>query len=412
MPTQNITCKIDQRSIDKFVKEQKALGSRITLSDQTCAGLKLVINNRSCSWTYAYRKRGYVDGGKRHPQRTMKLGDPLSMPPAEARLVAETVKAQVRAGKDPAVGQRLAEKSRQAEEDRKKNYTNWLAVYSSERMNAGQTKYQRDELRNVRLALQELDLTDAHPEELTPRHIRNLADMHQSRPATGRQRLGALSRFLDYLLDEQALNSNPAMSISKQRRPKPPAARVNFFSVDELRALWNAEMLKPQYLRYLRFMITTPVRAGEGAELSWDQVDASRAEIRLASADTKNSEHFIMPLSPIAISTINSENQFHDRLVFPLSSINGAEMKSWSHFNKSVRDSSGVGNFILHDLRRTFSTLMAENTDVAESIIDSLLNHKQSATRGGVIRHYQQAKHLEKRRAVMKQWGQLLEMWL
>jgi hypothetical protein len=55
---------------------------------------------------------------------------------------------------------------------------------------------------------------------------------------------------------------------------------------------------------------------------------------------------------------------------------------------------------------------MAENTDVAESIIDSLLNHKQSATRGGVIRHYQQAKHLEKRRAVMEQWSQLLEMWL
>jgi hypothetical protein len=54
---------------------------------------------------------------------------------------------------------------------------------------------------------------------------------------------------------------------------------------------------------------------------------------------------------------------------------------------------------------------MAENTDVSESIIDSLLNHKQSATRGGVIRHYQQAKHLEKRRAVMAKWGELLEVW-
>jgi len=89
MQTLNITCKIDQRSIDKYVKEQRALGSRITLSDQACAGLKLVINNRSCSWTYAYRKRGYVDGGKRHAQRTMKLGDPISMSPPEARLAAE-----------------------------------------------------------------------------------------------------------------------------------------------------------------------------------------------------------------------------------------------------------------------------------------------------------------------------------
>ena len=87
-------------------------------------------------------------------------------------------------------------------------------------------------------------------------------------------------------------------------------------------------------------------------------------------------------------------------------------MTSWSHFNRCVRTASGINCFILHDLRRTFSTLMAENTDVSESIIDSLLNHKQSATRGGVIRHYQQAKHLETRRSVMKEWGQLLEGWI
>ncbi|WP_276990190.1 hypothetical protein, partial [Lentibacter algarum] len=82
----NVSCKIDQRSIEKYIKEQCALGDRVTLSDQVCAGLKLVINSQSCSWTYAYRKRGYRDGGKRHPQRTVKLGDPVSMSPSEARL--------------------------------------------------------------------------------------------------------------------------------------------------------------------------------------------------------------------------------------------------------------------------------------------------------------------------------------
>jgi len=54
---------------------------------------------------------------------------------------------------------------------------------------------------------------------------------------------------------------------------------------------------------------------------------------------------------------------------------------------------------------------MSEHTDVSESLIDSLLNHKQSATRGGVMRHYQKAKNLEKRRDVMAQWGKLLEEW-
>jgi len=55
---------------------------------------------------------------------------------------------------------------------------------------------------------------------------------------------------------------------------------------------------------------------------------------------------------------------------------------------------------------------MAENTDVSETLIDGLLNHKQAATRSGVIRHYQQAKHVEQRRVVMAEWNKLLEGWV
>jgi len=119
-----------------------------------------------------------------------------------------------------------------------------------------------------------------------------------------------------------------------------------------------------------------------------------------------------MPLNHLSASIITSVHPGHTKLVFPLSTNRGAQMSSWSHFNQSVRKASGVEAFILHDLRRTFSTLMAENTDAGEGLIDSLLNHKQSATRGGVIRHYQQAKHLEKRRAVMNQWGEILDTFV
>jgi integrase len=408
MKTINIICKIDQRIIEKYLKEQRSCGDRISLSDTVCAGLKLIINKKSSSWTYAYRKRGYLDGGRRHPQRTLKLGDPVQMTPSEARLAADAIKAEVRSGRDPATTMRAAERSRLTEEARQKNCSEWLASYTTNRMINGANKYQRDEMRNVRLALQELKVADAFPQEISPRHIRHLTDLHPSKPATGRHRLGALSRFLDFLLDEEAIEVNPVVAISKRRRPKPPAPRSNFFSPDQLKTLWHSRGLQPRYLRYLRFMITTPLRAGEAAELTWDQVNADRAEINLSSNDTKNSEQFTMPLNHLSTSLITSADQGHKTLVFPLSTNRGAQMSSWSHFNKSVRKVSGLETFILHDLRRSFSTLMAENTDVSEGLIDSLLNHKQSATRGGVIRHYQQAKHLEKRRAVMDEWGEIL----
>ena len=159
-------------------------------------------------------------------------------------------------------------------------------------------------------------------------------------------------------------------------------------------------------------MITSPLRAGEVAELTWKQINKERAELRFWHDDTKNSEHFVMPLSSIAKQVIWETEQLQSELVFPLSSVENAQMSSWSYFNKCVRKASLVEDFILHDLRRTFSTLMAEHSDVSESLIDSLLNHKQSATRGGVIRHYQQSKNLEKRRDVMAQWGKLLEAWV
>ena len=408
----NVSCKIDQRSIEKYIKEQRALGDRVTLSDQVCAGLKLVINSQSCRWTYAYRKRGYRDGGKRHPQRTVKLGDPVSMSPSEARLAAETIKAQVRAGEDPALATRTKERERKAEEARKRAFAEWLKIYSAQQMQLGKTKYQRDELRNIRLALNELTLMEAYPEEITSKHIRDLSDLHHARPATGRHRLGAMSRFLDFLLDEEVIAANPVASVSKRRKPKPPPPRENYFTPEQLAALWNTEGLKPNYLRYLRFMITSPLRANEAAKLTWDQVDRDRSEVRLSAEDTKNSEHFVMPLSLIATQVVLGNEQVQSELVFPLSSVENAQMSSWSYFNRCVRKTSGIENFILHDLRRTFSTLMAEHTDVSESLIDSLLNHKQSATRGGVMRHYQKSQNLEKRRDVMSKWGQLLENWV
>ena len=342
----------------------------------------------------------------------MKLGDPVSISPSEARLAAETIKAQVRAGEDPALATRTKERERKAEEARKRACAEWLEIYSAQQMQLGKTKYQRDELRNVRLALNELTLLEAYPEEITSKHIRDLSDLHHARPATGRHRLGAMSRFLDYLLDEEIINSNPVASVSKRRKPKPPPPRENYFTPEQLAALWNIEGLKPSYQRYLRFMITSPLRANEAAKLTWDQVDRDRSEVRLSAEDTKNSEHFVMPISLIARQVISDNENVQSELVFPLSSVENAQMSSWSYFNRCVRTKSEIQNFILHDLRRTFSTLMAEHTDVSESLIDSLLNHKQSATRGGVMRHYQKSQNLEKRRDVMSQWGQLLENWV
>ena len=80
-----IHLRIDKKAIEKAIKDQRSTSGRLYLADTDCKGLRLAINSRTASWTYAYRKRGFDFGGKRFPMRTLKLGDVVTMTPTEAR---------------------------------------------------------------------------------------------------------------------------------------------------------------------------------------------------------------------------------------------------------------------------------------------------------------------------------------
>ena len=239
--------------------------------------------------------------------------------------------------------------------------------------------------------------------------LRELAVIHSDRPSTGRHRFGALSRFLDYLVDEDVIERNPAKDISRRHKPKVSAPRETYYSIDDLKLLWNPpNPLRPDYLRFLRFLIICPLRMTEAAELRGDNIFVDEQELRLSHHETKNNEAFTLPLPKIALQLINEACATKDARCFQLSSIDDAPMRSWSFFNKAVRRASGIDRFLLHDLRRTFATQMSEHTNVEESVIDATLNHKRSATRAGVMRSYQHAKNIEKRRSVMDAWERFL----
>lgn len=403
-----IHLRIDKKAIERAIKDQRSMNGRLFLADTDCKGLRLAINSRTASWTYAYRKRGFDFGGKRFPMRTLKLGDVVTMTPTEARFEAEQVKALVRDGGDPAIERRQAQRNRLDASDADRALSWWLDIYVRSDL-GDDTRHKRYEASHVRLGLAELDISGQPPESITEDHIKNLFHIHRDRPATARHRFGALSRFLNFLQDQKVIQANPAQGVSKKRKPKPPAPRSTFYDVDVLTRLWNPEkLLKDVYLRYLRFLITTPLRAEEAAELTVDQVNMARMEISLSPSDTKNSEAFVMPLSELAKQQLQVEMQTFEQRIFQLSTKKGQPMRSWSHFNAAVRNSTGLQNFKLHDLRRTFSTLVAEHSEFGEGLIDGLLNHKQSVTRSGAIRHYQMAKHVKRRREVMEWWSEFL----
>lgn len=404
-----IHCRIDRRKIEKAVTEQKVQGSRILLADTDCTGLRLALNAKSASWTYAYRKRGYDTGGKRFPQRTLRLGDLVTMTPQEARMAADVVKAQVRDGLDPAT-LLFAAKEKQLEAERQNNnIQHWMDNYKLSVLRIN-TKYHKDEFMHLRLALDEMQLKKLKVHALTANKLRELLRCNEHRPSTARHRFGSVSRFLDYLVDEAIIERNPAFDVSRRHRPKPSPPRQKHFNTHILQKLWDpAGELKPVYLNYLRFMITTPLRRDEASELRFSSIDFDKSQIEISSELAKNDEFFIMPLCNMATKLIQHLETNNNSRVFPLSSLSGEPMTAWSHFHTQVRRATGVSDFSLHHLRRTVSTLTSEHSDFSESLIDSLLNHKQSATRQGVMRNYQHAKNVTRRRAVMAWWSDFLK---
>ena len=59
-------------------------------------------------------------------------------------------------------------------------------------------------------------------------------------------------------------------------------------------------------------------------------------------------------------------------------------------------------------MRRSFATALGE-AGVSETIADAILNHRQSATRAGVLGVYQRSVRWPEQVAAMQHWGRLLE---
>ena len=71
---------------------------------------------------------------------------------------------------------------------------------------------------------------------------------------------------------------------------------------------------------------------------------------------------------------------------------------------KAAPDLSG---WRLHDMRRSFASALGE-AGISEAVADAILNHRQSATRSGVLGVYQRASRQAEQDAAMTAWGTIL----
>lgn len=135
---------------------------------------------------------------------------------------------------------------------------------------------------------------------------------------------------------------------------------------------------------YLILLVLSGLRRTEAASLRWQDIDLKAKLLRLQN--TKNHDEHVLPLSDYLFELLDERRHAAKEAeeqgiaaasiyVFPADNAQGYLSEPRAYVDK-VKHDSGV-RFMLHDLRRTFSTV-AESLDLSHYALKRLLNHRMA----------------------------------
>ena len=389
------------------------------MRDKDCRGLALIVNPTGMTWSYAYRPRG-IDAltGRRWPNRTVTIGNPGDALPDDARAEANRIKGQAAAGADPAA----EKKARGADEQRKRGATlkrllddYEIALPNRPKMRGAglpSAEYVAEEIAQVRQGARPhgSQRYAGGRSELMLRCASCFAGRRTER-ATARGPVWSLSRFLDWCQDAGHIQANPCALIARARRPRAPQARSHYLTPTELARLWEAAggLREPVWRDLARFLIVVPCRRDEAARLEWSHLDLDRG--RMAPAGPHDEEPRSAPAAPASAGAGSAARASQGRLAARGWSFRrrfrGARWTRSATSRRNSNEATGLDGWTWHDFRRSFATALGE-ASIPEAVADAVLNHRQSATRGGVLGVYQRASRWPEQVRAMELWGRLL----
>jgi integrase len=392
---------------------------RLVIRDRECRGLALIVNPTAMSWVYSYKPRGSDPlTGRRFPSKSVTVGGPASHSPEDARTAANRFKDQAKGGTDPATEKRAKQVADAAH--RATTVSRLINHYTADMPQRPKMRgrglpsaaYVSTELAHLKAAIVTMKVSDKPVGDLAPSHLRNLLRTEASRSAVARHRFGAVSRFLDWCMDEGHVRLNVCTQIGKSKRPKPPAARDRYLTTGQVAILWKAAggMEKPVHRDFARFLLVVPCRRNEAAQMDWAHVDLDAATWSQPDKLTKNGDPHRFHLPPLALEILRARKEAADKpasgYVFPAPK-SAKPLSTYSAMNAELDELAGMSGWAWHDLRRSFATALG-SSGVSEAVADAILNHRQAATRGGVLGVYQRATRWPEQVAAMQAWGRLL----
>ena len=174
-------------------------------------------------------------------------------------------------------------------------------------------------------------------------------------------------------------------------------------SEDEIKAFWLAtDALANRVRGGLRLLLLTGCRLNRIAALRWEELSADGTQIKLPGTRTKNHRPHVVPLAPLAQTTIAEIPRISD-CPYVFTTNGKTPVAIGSKIKNKLDAEMNLPPWRIHDLRRTAVTGMAE-LGIRPDVIELCVNHV-SGTRGSIAGVYNRSELLPERRKALERWA-------
>ena len=213
--------------------------------------------------------------------------------------------------------------------------------------------------------------------------------------------LAYLRRLFNWAVERDFIATSPAEKI---KAPTAERSRDRTLAAAELAAVWNATSnLAPPFDAYVQLLILTGQRLSEVAGVRWTEFDLVRGEWTIPASRAKNGSSHIVHLPPAAVDLLATTPRFLGS-DYVFTTTGRSPISGFSKMKAKLDQTSGITNWTIHDLRRTFATIGTGDLGIDPVVMDKILNHRTGVVKG-VAAVYQRAAYLEQRKAAMTIWA-------
>ena len=216
--------------------------------------------------------------------------------------------------------------------------------------------------------------------------------------AMARSMFTVLSRMFRWLLEKRRITVSPVIGVTVPKSSKP---RERTLADDEIKKFWIAcEKVGEPASQCLKLLLLTGCRLNEIAKLRRAEISDKDHTATIPASRTKNKKAFVLPLSPLARSILQSVQTAGDLFFI---TERGKPLSSWSKIKARLDGAMKIPPWRSHDLRRTFSTNL-NKIGIQPHVVEACLNHV-TGSQGRVASVYNKYHYLPEKTAALERWS-------